>query len=164
MGFLFLKETAKRTFIIFHLKSLGLLFQMSDSRNILTFRLTYFFAALFLFFTEVVIALFVHDEVVRPYFGDFLVVILLYCFLRTFLRLPVFSIAFFVLLFSYVIEFLQYLHFIKWLGLADSSLARLVLGNSFAWADIVAYTIGVIVVLILEKIFAGRSLMKEDNF
>jgi len=42
---------------------------------------TYFLGFLILFAIECLIAYFVKNRFVRPYLGDFLVVILLYCFL-----------------------------------------------------------------------------------
>ena len=46
-------------------------------------RIPYAFAALLLFLTEAVIALMVYDDFIRPYMGDALVVILIYCMVRT---------------------------------------------------------------------------------
>jgi glycopeptide antibiotics resistance protein len=99
---------------------------------------------------EVLIAVFVDDNFIRPYFGDFLVVILLYCFLKTFWNISVKMTALFVLLFAFTIEVLQYLKFVKFVGLQDSKVANVVLGNSFAWSDIIAYTLGVLAVLAVE--------------
>ena len=48
--------------------------------SILKFKRSYFLWTITLIFIEIVIALFVHDGIVRPYGGDFLVVILIYCF------------------------------------------------------------------------------------
>ena len=54
--------------------------------KMLTFNLKFFLLALLLFIVEVMIALFVHDNFVRPYVGDYLVVMLIYCAVRTFLN------------------------------------------------------------------------------
>lgn len=115
-----------------------------------TFQLRYFILAILLFVIEVLIAVFVDDNFIRPYFGDFLVVILLYCFLKTFWNISVKMTALFVLLFAFAIEVLQYLKFVKFVGLQDSKVANVVLGNSFAWSDIIAYTLGVLAVLAVE--------------
>lgn len=115
-----------------------------------TFQLRYFILAILLFVIEVLIAVFVDDNFIRPYFGDFLVVILLYCFLKTFWNISVKMTALFVLLFAFTIEVLQYLKFVKFVGLQDSKVANVVLGNSFAWSDIIAYTLGVLAVLAVE--------------
>lgn len=120
------------------------------------FRKRYFFLALVLFFVEVLIALFVKDAIVRPYVGDFLVVILIYCFLRSFLRISVAAAALVTLLFAYLVEFLQYLNFIYVLNLQHLKLAHLILGNRFEWIDMLAYTLGVAAVLLIEKRYTGK--------
>lgn len=116
------------------------------------FQKKYLFFAILIFIIEVLIALFVHDKIIRPYIGDTLVVILIYCFVKAFLDIPVLPAALGVLAFSYIIEILQYFHFINWLGLNHSKVARIVLGNSFAWIDILAYTVGIAAVFFIEKI------------
>lgn len=96
-----------------------------------------------IFVTEVLIALYVHDELIRPWGGDFLVVILLYCAVRGVTHWDVVTAAFVVLLFSWLVEALQYWQIIRILGLEDNGIARTVIGTSFAWADILAYTLGI---------------------
>ncbi len=116
------------------------------------FNKRYFGITVLLFFTEVLIAVFVRDNFVRPYFGDYLVVILIYCFLQSFIKASVWQIALFTLAFSYAIEILQYFNLVALLGLQDSKIANIVIGNSFAWADLVAYTLGVATVIGVEEI------------
>jgi hypothetical protein len=115
------------------------------------FNQKYFAFAILLFLIEIVIALFVHDKFVRPYFGDFLVVILIYCFLKSFLNLSVWVVALMVLLFSFSIEITQYFSMIEELGLQHSEIAKAILGNSFAWIDLLAYGIGILTVISIEK-------------
>ena len=74
----------------------------------LKFKLKYFILAAILFLIEVLIALFIHDNFIRPFVGDVLVVILIYCFIKSFLNSPVVITAIAVLLFAYLIEVLQY--------------------------------------------------------
>lgn len=120
----------------------------------LAFNRKYFFLTILIFIIEVLIALYLHDDIIRPYIGDVLVVILIYCFIKSFLKLPVLPLAIFVLLFSFSIEFLQYLNIVEKLGLQKSKLARTVIGTSFAWIDLVCYIAGIIIVLITEKVSA----------
>lgn len=117
----------------------------------LTFNKNYFAIAMIIFSVEVLIALYIKDSFIRPYVGDVLVVILLYCFVRSFLRLPVQMLAAGVLLFAFVVEFLQYFNTIEKLGLKESEIARIVMGTSFAWLDLLAYVIGICIVLYVEK-------------
>ena len=110
----------------------------------------YFIAAVLLLLVEIIIGFFVHDAIVRPYIGDLLVVILLYCLVKSFWNTPPLITALLVLLFSYVVEALQYIHIVNILGLEKSGFARTIIGTSFAWTDIWMYTLGIILVLIAE--------------
>ncbi len=123
----------------------------------LTFRKNYFLLFILLFVVEVLIALYVHDNFVRPYIGDVLVVILLYCFAKSFIQLPVTPVAIGVLIFSFIIETLQYCNIVDRLGLGHSKLARTVMGTSFAWEDLLAYTAGFIVILVAERSSRGKQ-------
>src|SRR5580765_7095366 len=96
-----------------------------------SFQKGYALLAFSLLLMEVFIALFVHDRFIRPYGGDFLVVILIYCFLKSFWNAPVGKVALSVLVFSFVVELSQYLKLINHLGLQHSRLAVVVLGKSF---------------------------------
>jgi DNA integrity scanning protein DisA with diadenylate cyclase activity len=118
----------------------------------LTFNKYYFAIATLLFITEVLIALFAANTFVRSYFGDVLVVILIYCFVKSFIKMPVLPLAIGVLSFAFTIEFLQYLKIVEILGLQKSALARTVIGTSFAWLDILSYVVGIVFVLVVEKL------------
>ena len=56
--------------------------------------------AILLLLVEILIAVYVRDALIRPYGGDFLVVIMLYGFARAFVNLPKLLIAIAVWLFS----------------------------------------------------------------
>lgn len=117
----------------------------------LTFRPRYFLLFILIFLIEILIASFVNDEFIRPTLGDFLVVILIYCFVRSFFNLSVLTSAIFVLIFSFVVESLQYFRIVDLLGLQNSKIARIVIGTVFSWLDILAYTLGICFVLIVES-------------
>jgi DNA integrity scanning protein DisA with diadenylate cyclase activity len=114
------------------------------------FNKNYFILAVVLFLIEIYIALYVHDAIIRPYIGDLLVVIFLYCLIKAFVNTPPVKTALAVLLFSYLIELSQYLNLVKHLGLQRSRFANVVMGNSFEWIDIAAYTAGVAIVIAIE--------------
>src|SRR4051812_23862147 len=99
----------------------------------------YFILAIILFTVEISIAIFVHDTIVRPYVGDLLVVILIYCIVKSFFDTAVLPTAIAVLIFSFAVEITQYFHLIRLLGLQHSRLANVIMGNSFAWMDLVNY-------------------------
>jgi hypothetical protein len=116
-----------------------------------TFNRKYLLFSILLFVIEVMIALFVHDGFIRPYVGDFLVVILIYCFLRAFINASPVKIVIGVLLFSYAIEVLQYFQIVDRLGLSGNVIAKTVIGYGFEWWDILAYTLGVGFILLIER-------------
>lgn len=98
-----------------------------------------------------------HDKIIRPYVGDLLVVILIYCFIKSFFNFPIKQTAIGVLVFSFVIEFLQYFKLVDLLGLGHNKLARIVIGSSFAWEDLVAYALGILLVLFAEKKLSKKA-------
>jgi len=116
------------------------------------FRKKYFIIALILFIIEALIALFFHGGIIRNYIGDFLVVIFIYCFIRTFFKISAIRAAMGVLIFSYVVEFSQYFNLIKYVGLEKSTIANIVMGHSFEWADMIVYTLGILIVILVERI------------
>ncbi|HEY4149866.1 MAG TPA: DUF2809 domain-containing protein [Chitinophagaceae bacterium] len=119
----------------------------------------YFILTVLLFTTEVLIGVYMHDAVIRPYGGDFLVVILLYCLVKSFWNLPVGITAVTVLLFAYLVEGLQYIHFINILGLEKSAVARVIMGTSFAWTDMLMYTLGIGLVLLTETFLHHKNTL-----
>ena len=116
------------------------------------FNRNYFILTILLFLTEIAIAIYVHDDFLRPYFGDFLVVILLYCFVKSFVKVSVLVAASLVLIFSFGIEIAQHFNMVEKLGLQHSKIARVVLGNSFAWMDLLAYVLGILTVICIETL------------
>jgi hypothetical protein len=110
----------------------------------------YLLFAIIIFVVEVLIALYVRDSIVRPYVGDYLVVIMIYCFVKAFIKASPLKVAIGVLLFSYLIEFLQYFNFLEAIGLEKNKIAKIVLGHGFEWIDLFAYTLGIGTVLLVE--------------
>ena len=117
----------------------------------LTFNTNYFTAFILLFLIEVAIAYYLKTGFIRHTFGDFLVVILVYCFFKIFLKGRSLIIAMATLGIAYAIEFLQLTDFLKHLGLERNKWAALLLGNSFSVQDLVAYTLGVATIYFVEK-------------
>ena len=123
---------------------------MLASNRILTFNKYYAGIAILVFMIEVMIALLVEDAFIRPYLGDVLVVILIYCVVKSFFQWSVMAVALGVLIFAFTIEFLQLIRIVEILGLSNSTIARTVIGTSFSWVDLAAYMAGIGVVLLIE--------------
>lgn len=135
------------------------------SKSRWTFDLKYFILVLIFLVVEILIAMYVQDDFIRPYLGDVLVVILIYCFLRSFWRISVLNGFLLVLAFSFIIESSQYLNLVKALGLQRSTFANVVLGTSFSWGDLGMYLTGGVLVLMAERMRKNyqTDLNKSEN-
>jgi hypothetical protein len=60
--------------------------------------------------------------------------------------------------FAYTVEITQYFRLADALGLGPHSLARILIGSSFSWGDIIAYTAGIGTVLGLETILKKKEV------
>lgn len=118
----------------------------------------YFTAFIILLLVEIAIAIFLKDGFIRFTFGDFLVVILLYCFLKSFLKMKSVNVAIVVLAIAFVIEFSQLANLLELIKLKNNKLAATIFGTSFSIQDLIAYTLGVGFALILDKISTKKSL------
>lgn len=97
----------------------------------LKFDKTYFVLTILLFIVEVLIALYVKYRFIRPYFSNVLIVILIYCFIKSLIKLKVLTTAIFVLLLACGIETLQYFSVVEKLKLENSGIALMAIGTSF---------------------------------
>ena len=117
------------------------------------FNYKYFLTTIIIFLAEVSIATIFKNIVwLRSYFGDVLVVILIYTFVLSFFEIKnkiLLNIG--VFLFACAIEFAQYFHFGELLGFKDNKIAMIVLGNSFSWIDILCYLIGSFCIFTFNK-------------
>lgn len=125
------------------------------------FNSRYFIFSISLFIVEFLIGKYLHDDFVRPYVGDFLIVILLYCLLKTCINLPVKTAVIAVLIISYVVEALQYFNVLHLMGLQNSPTATILLGNYFSWFDILAYSLGAMVIIAIEPSTRNTTLEKQ---
>ena len=120
------------------------------------FHITYFLIASIFFFIEVYIALYIKTPFIRHFLGDVFVVILIYTFIKSFFNFSVKTTVIGVLIFSYLIEIFQYFKGIELLGLKDNFTARLIIGTTFTWSDLVAYALGCLFILITENMIKNR--------
>ena len=103
---------------------------------------------------EVAIALWVRDRWIRPYGGDVLAVMLVYCALRavTAWRWPTALAAAMVVAIG--VELGQLAGLLSLLGLRATSAAGVVLGSGFDLLDFAAYALGGVVVAVVERVRA----------
>ena len=105
-------------------------------------RLFYLIAFTVLAVIVTFIALFVHDSFVRPYLGDAIVVIEVYCFVRIFLPKKPRLLPLYVFLFAVAVELLQLANILSLLHLEQYEILRILVGSVFSWWDIVCYASG----------------------
>ena len=117
----------------------------------------YLIAAILIFAIEVLIALFVRDDFVRPYLGDVLAIGFVYAALRALTPLSFPQALAVTLAIALVIELAQAFGLLGALGLADNELARIVLGGVFDWHDLAAYAAGGSIIAALETLTARRA-------
>lgn len=122
-----------------------------------TKRVLYAGVFLALLITEVLIALFVHDKFIRPYFGDVLITVLLCAFVRIFFPKGIRLLPLYVFLFAVAVEFGQYFHMVELLGLADIRFFAVLMGTSFSWYDIVCYGVGCVAFAVADYLIARKK-------
>lgn len=119
-------------------------------------RIGYVAATVLLIVTEVMIALYVHDDFVRPYVGDMLVVIAVYCAVRIFIPVKCKLLPLYVFIFAGGVEILQYFDLVGKLGLENNVFLKTLLGSVFDVKDIACYAVGCIALGIYEVIIRRR--------
>lgn len=124
-------------------------------------RVFYLLATIVLILLEVLIALFVHDNFVRPYLGDVIVVVVVYCFVRIFIPEKVYLLPVYVFLFAVLVEVLQYFHIVDLLGLGNSTFFRVLIGGVFDLKDILCYGAGCLLLGAWELFRFRRAHEKE---
>ena len=115
------------------------------------FNKKYFIIFIFLLLTEIIIAKYI-TGFIRHTLGDYLVVILLYSFIKSFMKISVKKAALITLVISFIIEFLQLSGLQNMYPSEYSKTLKIVLGTSFSISDLIAYALGVITILVIEKV------------
>lgn len=116
----------------------------------------YFTLFLLLFGIEVAIAFFLESGFIRHTFGDYLVVIMLFYGVKSIFKVATIPLTLGVLVFAFSIECLQLTPLLSTLNLEDSTLAKLILGSNFSYQDLIAYTLGIVTVLIIDYKFLKK--------
>ena len=119
-------------------------------------RILYAVATLFLLLIEVIIALYVHDDFIRPYVGDVLVVIVIYTFIRIIVPEKCKLIPLFLFMFAAGVELLQLANIVEILGVADNKFLKILIGSVFDIKDIVCYAVGCVILCMYEWVRVRR--------
>ena len=126
--------------------------------NRFSYRMIMLFLTVLLFITEIIIGMYASGWI-RAYFGDVLVVILIYTLIRTVSPdKPKYGIVLplCILIFSFIVEFLQ-----LW-GIADklhitNKLMRIIIGTGFSTIDLICYAAGILPCFVIEFIMKHKD-------
>ena len=118
-------------------------------------RLPYIIVTVIIFITEFLIALYVHDGIIRPYIGDVLVTALLCTLVRSIYIKPIPKLWLWVFAFSVFVEVTQYFRLADLLGI-QNRVIRTIMGTDFAFMDIVCYFVGCLAFFLIEKLVRKR--------
>ena len=113
--------------------------------------------AVALFAIEVLIAVFVRDDIIRPYGGDVLVTLLIGCAVRVVFPRGIKLLPFYVFVFASAVEVGQYFDFVSMLGLDRIEFFRVLLGQTFSPEDIVCYAIGCVIFMIIDQLIRKNT-------
>ncbi len=123
-------------------------------------RLVYFSLSVICFIACILIVkLFSDNQFIRGSLGDIVVILLIYFFIKIFKDLNALKLTVFTLAAAYIIEFLQYLKITSFIGLEHNTIVQLILGSVFDPKDLIAYTIGAILVYIIDTKLVRHATM-----
>lgn len=111
-------------------------------------RILYAVATLLLLFIEVIIALYVHDDFIRPYIGDVLVVIVIYTFIRIIVPEKCKLLPLYIFILATGVELLQLANIVEILGVENNRFLKILIGSVFDIKDIVCYAVGCVILCI----------------
>lgn len=114
------------------------------------FSLPHALVALLLLGVELFIAFQVHQPFIRFHLGDLLVVCLMHFSVRALFSWLANRVAIGVLLFAFAVEGLQAAGLIHHLGLSHATWAKLLMGDTFQWMDLIMYALGAIAACALD--------------
>ena len=122
-------------------------------------RIYYLILSAVLFLIEFLIAVFVPSPSwLRDYGGDMLIIPLIYCLVRIFIKVLPKLMPFLMCCVGFIFEIAQYFHICDILGFEKGSVMRIIIGTSFSWMDIFCYIAGMLL------IYAGIYLKKKLSF
>ncbi len=131
--------------------------------KLLSSRLFWAGAFILLFLTEVLIALFVRDSFVRPYLGDVLAVMTVYCGARIIFPKKFAFLSAAVLILAVIVELVQLTDFASLFG--EGSVIAVLLGSTFDFKDLLCYTVGGIICGVTDfiKYRQGKEASENDK-
>ncbi len=126
-------------------------------------RVRYLIIFLIILLIEVFIALFVHDNIIRPYIGDVLVVFVVYSAVRVAFPRKFKYLSIYTFIFAVSVELLQLINIVQILGFENNRFISVLVGSVFDIKDIICYGIGCLILFIYERFFEKINSKKEPS-
>lgn len=120
-------------------------------------RLSFLILFILLFAVEALIAVYVHDDFVRPYVGDMIVTVVVWSFARTIFPDKFKLMSLYVMIFAILVEVGQYFNYVELLGVTNPILVTM-MGTSFAWADIACYAVGCVITAVADFLLFRKKV------
>ncbi|AOP35833.1 hypothetical protein A0128_01345 [Leptospira tipperaryensis] len=95
--------------------------------------------------------------------GDLIIVMVLYSFFKSIADFDSVKLSIFIILFSFVLETLQYFKIIRLLGFKENYLTKIIFGSVFDPLDLLAYLIGVFLIFSIDTRIILKLLRKETS-
>lgn len=114
----------------------------------------YFIVFIVLLLVEVFIGVCIRDAFIRPFVGDVLSVCVLFSMVRVFYTGNGVNLGIGLLLFAFGVEFAQFFKLASLLNLEKGSIPYVMLGATFDPLDLLAYILGTVLNISLDKKYA----------
>lgn len=124
---------------------------MKERKLKLRFDLKYFIGFLMFLGIEVLIALYINDNFIRPLVGDMLVMALMYTAIKSFIQIETKFLPLYLLIFAFAVELSQGMGLVNIIGLGDNKVANIVMGSTFDKNDLLSYAIASGVLVIWDR-------------
>lgn len=111
---------------------------------------------IFIILCVIIVLTFAKNQFIRGFVGDAVIVMFLYSFVKSFIEIEPLSLSVGITIFAYVIEFSQYIKIVPLLGFQENLFTRIVFGSVFDPLDLLAYTIGGILIYYLDTFLRIR--------
>ena len=123
----------------------------------MTINKKYALAFLIFLIIEIIIALFIIDTIIRPFVDDILVVVLLYCFIRIFIKRKITLFPVYIFLFAVAIERALLFKIVEVLHLENKPFMRTIIGTTFDISDIICYFVGGLLLFLWQRVENKRK-------
>ncbi|MEE9408913.1 MAG: DUF2809 domain-containing protein [Polaribacter sp.] len=120
------------------------------------FNKIYFLLFVAIFLLEVYIAKYTRGFI-RHTVGDYFAVMFVYTLLKSVFKISIEKAVLITFVVSFIIEFLQLSNLQNNFPQAYEKTLKIILGTSFSIGDLIAYTLGIISIIIIEKLIRKNN-------